>query len=43
MIGRAQGTGSTGAEGQEVSGQLFLLFPFQTLVSFHIPALAAIR
>ena len=32
MIAGAQGTGSTGAEGQEVSGQLFFLFAFQTLV-----------
>ena len=31
MIAQAQGTGSTGAEGQEVSGQLFFLFAFQTL------------
>ena len=32
MIAQAQGTGSTGAEGQEVSGQLFFLFAFQTSV-----------
>ena len=41
MIARALGTGSTGAEGQEVSGQLSFLFAFQTsLISLTCPYLS---